>query len=99
MDFLYFVGQTEDGSIEKGRSDDKPLQRQASYRLSYIPLPMHKINLERWGSVLGLRGVILDWPGECFGASLKTLKSEFPGVVFWACYTGTEIRTQYLPAH
>ena len=33
------IVQTTAGSTEKDRSDDRPLQRQARYRLSYIPLP------------------------------------------------------------
>ena len=32
------IAQTAAGSTEKDRSDDRPLQRQARYRLSYIPL-------------------------------------------------------------
>ena len=33
------ISQTAAGSTEKDRSDDRPLQRRARYRLSYIPLP------------------------------------------------------------
>ena len=33
------IAQTAAGSTEKDRSDDRPLQRRARYRLSYIPLP------------------------------------------------------------
>ena len=33
------IAQTAAGSTEKDRSDDRPLQRRASYRLSYVPLP------------------------------------------------------------
>ena len=33
------IAQPADGSTEKDRSDDRPLQRRARYRLSYIPLP------------------------------------------------------------
>ena len=33
------ITQTAAGSTEKDRSDDRPLQRRARYRLSYIPLP------------------------------------------------------------
>ena len=33
------IDQTAAGSTEKDRSDDRPLQRRARYRLSYIPLP------------------------------------------------------------
>ena len=33
------IAQTAAGSTEKDRSDDRPLQRRAHYRLSYIPLP------------------------------------------------------------
>ena len=32
------IAQTGAGSTEKDRSDDRPLQRRARYRLSYIPL-------------------------------------------------------------
>ena len=32
------IAQTAAGPTEKDRSDDRPLQRQARYRLSYIPL-------------------------------------------------------------
>ena len=32
------IAQTAPGSTEKDRSDDRPLQRQARYRLSYISL-------------------------------------------------------------
>ena len=31
------IAQTAAGSTEKDRSDDRPLQRRARYRLSYIP--------------------------------------------------------------
>ena len=34
------IAQTAAGSTEKDRSDDRPLQRRARYRLSYIPLFM-----------------------------------------------------------
>ena len=33
------IAQTAAGSTEKDRSDDRPLQRRARYRLSYVPLP------------------------------------------------------------
>ena len=33
------IAQTAAGSTEKDQSDDRPLQRRARYRLSYIPLP------------------------------------------------------------
>ena len=33
------IAQTSAGSTEKDRSDDRPLQRRARYRLCYIPLP------------------------------------------------------------
>ena len=33
------IAQTAAESTEKDRSDDRPLQRRARYRLSYIPLP------------------------------------------------------------
>ena len=36
------IAQTAAGSTEKDRSDDRPLQRRAHYRLSYIPL--HYLN-------------------------------------------------------
>ena len=32
------IAQTAAGSTEKDQSDDRPLQRRARYRLSYIPL-------------------------------------------------------------
>ena len=32
------IAQTAAGSTEKDRSDDRPLQMRARYRLSYIPL-------------------------------------------------------------
>ena len=35
------IAQTAAGSTEKDRSDDRPLQRRARYRPSYIPL--HKL--------------------------------------------------------
>ena len=35
------IAQTAAGSTEKDRSDDRPLQRRARYRLSYIPLYIH----------------------------------------------------------
>ena len=35
------IAQTAAGPTEKDRSDDRPLQRRARYRLSYIPLPKH----------------------------------------------------------
>ena len=34
------IAQTAAGSTEKDRSDDRPLQTRARYRLSYIPLPL-----------------------------------------------------------
>ena len=34
------IAQTAAGSTEKDRSDDRPIQRRARYRLSYIPLPV-----------------------------------------------------------
>ena len=38
------IAQTAAGSTEKDRSDDRPLQRRARYRLSYIPLlTMYKL--------------------------------------------------------
>ena len=41
------IAQTAAGPTEKDRSDDRPLQRQARYRLSYIPLPYdRKDNLD-----------------------------------------------------
>ena len=36
------IAQTAAGSTEKDRSDDRPLQRRARYRLSYIPLKKKK---------------------------------------------------------
>ena len=39
------IAQTAAGSTEKDRSDDRPLQRRARYRLSYIPLPGVKLPL------------------------------------------------------
>ena len=36
------IAQTAAGSTEKDRSDDRPIQRPARYRLSYIPL--HNFN-------------------------------------------------------
>ena len=33
------IAQTAAGPTEKDRSDDRPLQRRARYRLSYIPVP------------------------------------------------------------
>ena len=36
------IAQTAAGSTEKDRSDDRPLQRRARYRLSYIPLQVAK---------------------------------------------------------
>ena len=38
------ITQTAAGSTEKDRSDDRPLQRRARYRLSYIPLSQHSVN-------------------------------------------------------
>ena len=40
------IAQTAAGSTEKDRSDDRPLQRRARYRLSYIPLPVTRFNAE-----------------------------------------------------
>ena len=37
------IAQTAAGSTEKDRSDDRLLQRQARYRLSYIPLHIYLI--------------------------------------------------------
>ena len=37
------IVQTAAGSTEKDRSDDRPLQRRARYRLSFIPLPAGKV--------------------------------------------------------
>ena len=34
------IAKTAAGSTEKDRSDDRPLQRRARYRLSYILLPL-----------------------------------------------------------
>ena len=36
------IAQTAAGSTEKDRSDDRPLQRRARYRLSYIPLRLNR---------------------------------------------------------
>ena len=36
------IAQTAAGSTEKDRSEDRPLQRRARYRLSYIPLPCRR---------------------------------------------------------
>ena len=41
------IAQTAAGSTEKDRSDDRPLQRRARYRLSYIPLPGRERGKER----------------------------------------------------
>ena len=40
------IAQTAAGSTEKDRSDDRPLQRRARYRLSYIPLPQCRVPFE-----------------------------------------------------
>ena len=42
------IVQTAAGSTEKDRSDDRPLQRRARYRLSYIPLPDSLSNVDLW---------------------------------------------------
>ena len=39
------IAQTAAGSTEKDRSDDRPFQRRARYRLSYIPLRLGGSNL------------------------------------------------------
>ena len=39
------IARTAAGSTEKNRSDDRPLQRRARYRLSYIPLSNDRITL------------------------------------------------------
>ena len=39
------IAQTAAGSTEKDRSDNRPLQRRARYRLSYIPLPGGERNI------------------------------------------------------
>ena len=39
------IAQTAAGSTEKDRSDDRPLQRRARYRLSYIPLSTVQVAL------------------------------------------------------
>ena len=41
------LAQTAAGSTEKDRSDDRPLQRRARYRLSYIPLPFFTAESEK----------------------------------------------------
>ena len=41
------IAQTAAGSTEKDRSDDRPLQRRARYRLSYIPLPRDVKSMRR----------------------------------------------------
>ena len=41
------IAQTAAGSTEKDRSDDRPLQRRARYRLSYIPLFLPNKERER----------------------------------------------------
>ena len=52
------IAQTAAGSTEKDRSDDRPLQRRARYRLSYIPLLSKyqsqwvNINPKWWMSIL-----------------------------------------------
>ena len=38
------IAQTAAGSTEKARSDDRPHQRRARYRLNYIPLPKKNNN-------------------------------------------------------
>ena len=47
------IAQTAAGSTEKDRSDDRPLQRRARYRLSYIPLPeSNQVIIIRHGNCL-----------------------------------------------
>ena len=48
------IAQTAAGSTEKDRSDDRPLQRRARYRLSYIPL----LNVAEMCSVLHIHGFV-----------------------------------------
>ena len=48
------IPQTAAGSTEKNRSNDRPLQRQARYRLSYIPLPALGSHLHHWATVAPL---------------------------------------------
>ena len=53
------IAQTAAGSTEKDRSDDRPLQRRARYRLSYIPLAVgneftHSHNRQGKASVLSI---------------------------------------------
>ena len=49
------IAQTAAGSTEKDRSDDRPLQRRARYRLSYIPLLLFISQLHE---VYGLRNLL-----------------------------------------
>ena len=46
--------QTADGSIEKGRSDDRPLPMVACYRLSYIALPLGYNALHQFREIGGV---------------------------------------------
>ena len=50
------IAQTAAGSTEKDRSDDRPLQRRARYRLSYIPLQVVSEHARHSGV-----GTILQW--------------------------------------
>ena len=54
------IAQTAAGSTEKDRSDDRPLQRRACYRLSYIPLP-------DYASANGLVRISVPAPSQCVG--------------------------------
>ena len=51
------IAQTAAGSTEKDRSDDRPLQRRARYRLSYILIPGYdgmprtNFNLKPWNEM------------------------------------------------
>ena len=46
------IAQTAAGTTEKDRSDDRPLQRRARYRLSYIPLPHRCKCPANWSEII-----------------------------------------------
>ena len=72
------IAQTAAGSTEKDRSDDRPLQRRARYRLSYIPLLVKRVRLKspsrfrysRTDVVLGFGRSLTSVVCACFCISL-----------------------------
>ena len=54
------IAQTAAGSTEKDRSNDRPLQRRARYRLSYTPLPNgDQVHLNVVGQIINVLSLIV----------------------------------------